>query len=135
MATKSNSEMSGWVGRAVFAGVLMIMQGLFQGILGLAALLKNTIFVVGSENIFSVNFTTWGWVHMLVGLLILLAGLSVLSGNMYGRVVGIFLAVLSACLNLVFLPHYPIWSILLVVVDICIVYALIVHGGDLKEIQ
>lgn len=135
MATKSSNEMSGWVGWAVFAGVLMIIEGLFQGILGLAALLKNTIFVVGSENIFSINFTTWGWIHPGLGLLILLAGLSVLKGNMYGRVVGIFLAILSACLNLVFLPHYPVWSILLIVIDVCIVYALIVHGGDLKELQ
>lgn len=130
---KSNKEMSGWVGWVVFAGVLMIIGGLFESIVGLVAMFQPSVFVVGAQNILSIDFNTWGWVHFILGILILIAGLSVLKGNMYGRVIGIFLAIVSACANLVFMPYYPVWSILVIIVDIFIVYALIVHGGDVKQ--
>ena len=130
---KSNKEMSGWVGWAAFAGVLLILQGFFASIVGFVALFQPEVYVVGANNILAIDLNAWGWYHLAIGLLILLAGLSVLKGNMYGRIVGIVLAVVYACANLVFIPYQPIWSVILIVVSVCIIYALLVHGGDIKE--
>lgn len=132
MASKSNGEISGWAGWAVFAGVLMVISGAFQGIIAFAALLKDTTYIVGPSSILSIDYTTWGWVHLGIAILILLAGLSVLKGNMYGRIVGVTIAIVSAVINMLFIPATPIWSILIIAVDVCVIYALVVHGKDLK---
>ena len=77
--------------------------------------------------------TTWGWVHFLLGLLVLFAGYAVMNGKVWGRTIGVLLAILSAVINLAFVPYYPIWSILVITVDILVIYALTVHGRDLAE--
>ena len=132
MASKSNGEISGWAGWAVFAGVLMVISGAFQAIIAFAALLKDTTYIVGPSSILSIDYTAWGWIHLGIAVLILLAGLSVLKGNMYGRIVGVTIAIVSAVVNMLFIPATPIWSILIIAVDICVIYALVVHGKDLK---
>jgi len=130
---KSNNEMSGWVGWAAFAGVLMVLEGFFAIIVAFVALFQPEVYVVGANNILALDLNAWGWYHLVVGLLILLAGLSVLKGNLYGRIVGVVLAVLYACANLVFIPYQPIWSVILIITAVCIIYALLVHGGEIKE--
>lgn len=127
-----NNQVSGWVGWAVFAGVLMVISGVFQAIVAFAAIMKDTVYIVGDANILSIDYTTWGWLHMAIALLILLAGLSVLKGHMYGRIVGVTFALISAIINMLWIPATPIWSILIIAVDVCIIYALVVHGKDLK---
>ena len=129
MAAKNNG-VTGWVGWVYFAGVFMFMVGIFQMIAGFIALFKNDIFVYGRESIWLFNFSTWGWIHLIVGLVILLAGLAVLSGKMWGRVVGIILVLISAVVNFAFLPVYPFWSIIVLVVDALVLFALIAHGAE-----
>ncbi len=132
MAT-NNKTIDGMAGWSVFAGVLMVLTGIFQSIVGIMAIMKDTVYFVGPYTIASLDVTQWGWVHLIVALLILGAGLSVLKGNMYGRVVGVILAMISAVVNMLFIPAYPIWSLLVIVVDILIIYSLIVYAGELKE--
>ncbi len=132
MASKNN-EVTGWAGWAAFAGVLMVLAGFFQALVGVSAIVKNTVYFVGPYNILTVDIASWGWVHLLLALAILFAGLSVLKGNAYGRVVGVLLAGISALVNMAFIPAYPIWSILVMTVDVLIIYALVVHGDELKE--
>lgn len=134
MASKNN-EVTGWAGWAAFAGLLMVLGGFFQALVGITAIVRDTVYFVGPQAVLSVDVTTWGWVHLLLAILILGAGLSVLKGNAYGRVVGVVLASLSAVANMAFVPATPVWSILLIVVDVVIIYALVVHGGELKEVQ
>ena len=109
-------------GLIVFAGVLMIMAGGFQTLSGLVALLENEFF--------KFDATTWGWIHLLIGLLVLFAGFAVLSGQTWGRVVGIILAVLSALANFAFIPYYPFWSLAIIALDVFIVWALAMHGDE-----
>ncbi|HET7673771.1 MAG TPA: hypothetical protein VFK11_04660 [Candidatus Saccharimonadales bacterium] len=130
MANNNGKQVTGWVGWVYFAGFLMLITGILQMIAGLTALLNDKFYVVTQRNLLAFDFTTWGWVHLIAGLVILLAGMSVLSGHVWGRVVAVILAVLSAVINFVFIPAYPIWSITVIIIDVLIIHALTVHGGE-----
>jgi hypothetical protein len=129
----NNREVTGWVGWIAFAGGMLILAGIFQFIIGLTALLNQNYFVATSESVLLFNLATWGWLHMLLGILLGLTGASLFSGNVAGRTVAVILAGLSAVANLTFLGAYPFWSIIMITVDILIIYALTVHGGEMRE--
>ena len=121
------------VGLTVFAGVMMIMAGVFQAIQGIVALFNDTFYVVGQQWVFSFNVTTWGWIHLLAGILLAVAGYFVFQGAVWARVVGVAVAVISAVLSFMSLPYYPIWSILIITLDVFIIWALTVHGRDIAN--
>lgn len=126
-------EVTGWTGWAIFAGVMLVMAGLFQAIEGLVALLDDEWYAVTKSGlVVSADFTAWGWTHIGLGVILMVAGASVLNGRMFGRVLGIFVAVLSAVANLAFMSAYPGWSIVIIAVDIFVIYALAVHGDELQ---
>ena len=119
------SDTDDWTGWIMFAGIMMILLGVFQLIEGLVALLSPTYYLVGAEGlVLSLSFSAWGWLHLLLGILILAAGFAVLAGKPWGRFTGIVLAGLSALANLVFIAAYPMWSIIIIAVDIAVIYAL-----------
>jgi hypothetical protein len=123
-----------WAGWVVFAGVLMIMVGGFQALMGLVALFKDEYYqVTRSGLLVSVDYTTWGWVHLLLGAIACVAGVGVLVGQTWARVTGIVLAVLSALVNIAFLSAYPIWGVTVIALDVIVIYALAVHGGDVRD--
>lgn len=131
--SQNNSEFSGWAGWAAFAGIMMILLGAFQAITGLTAVFNDEYFVVGPERLLVFDFTTWGWVHLLLGALVTFAGFAVLNGRAWGRTIGVVMAATSAIANMAFIGVYPFWSILVIVVDVIIIYSLIVHGSELGE--
>lgn len=133
MSVKKSKDVSGWVGWAYFAGIMMAVVGFFQVILGLTALFKDEYYVIMPNSIVNLDFTTWGWVHLALGLFILVAGFALLAGQVWGRAVGVVLAVLSAIVNLLFIPAYPIWSIIVIIIDVLVIYALVVHGNELEQ--
>ena len=118
------------VGFILFAAIMMIMAGSFQALAGLVAIFENEFYVVTSNYVFQLDATSWGWIHLLVGLVVALAGFAVLSGRTWGRVVGITLAMLSALTNFLFIPYYPFWALTVIVLDIFIIWALAAHGRD-----
>jgi hypothetical protein len=124
---------SAWAGWVVFGGVMLIMMGAFQVIEGLVAVFDDSFFVVRPSGlVLEVDYTTWGWVHVLIGVVGVLAGLGLLMGNMVARVVGVGVAFLSALANLAFISAYPIWSAIVITIDVIVIYAIIVHGRELK---
>ena len=128
------TEMTAWVGWIFFAGAMMVMLGSFHVIEGLVAVFKDEVFLVGKSGlVINVDYTVWGWTHLLLGLLIVFAGVAVLSGSVLARTVGVVLAGVSALLNLLFLPAHPVWSVIIVTVDVLVIYALIVHGRELHD--
>lgn len=136
MAKKSkglNTDVTGWVGWAYFAGVMMAILGFFQAILGLTALFKDSYYVVLPNSIVNLDYAQWGWIHLALGLLILCAGFAILAGQVWGRVAGVLLAVLAAVVNMLFIPAYPVWSIIVIAVSVLVIYALVVHGNELEE--
>lgn len=127
-----NNNVTGWVGWVYFAGALMLISGVFQGIMGLTALLKNTVYLVTPDKLAVLNYTQWGWVHLALGVVLLTAGMSVINGGAWGRVVGVILASLSLIANFTFIPAFPVWSILMVLLNVFVLYALLVHGDEAK---
>ncbi len=126
-------EPSGWaVGFILFAGFMMIMAGVFQALDGLIAIVNNNFFLATREYLFQFNASTWGWIHLILGIVVVFAGWAVLAGRTWGRVIGITLAVLSAIANFLFIPYYPIWALLIIALDVFVIWALAAHGGDVR---
>jgi hypothetical protein len=119
------SDVDDWSGWVTFAGVMMILLGGFQIIEGLVALLRPAYYLVGKADlVVAVSYTGWGWVHLLLGVLVLAAGFGVMTGQTWARVVGIVLASLSALVNLAFIPAYPMWAIIVIALDVAVIFAL-----------
>ena len=124
---------TGWVGWVYFASAMMLIVGGMQAIAGLVALFKDDYYVVTESSILAFNYSTWGWVHLGIGVLLIAAGLAAGAGKVWGRTVGVLLAVLSALANIAFLSSYPIWSIIAIVVNVFVIYALTIHGHEAGE--
>ncbi len=121
-------------GVSVLAGVLMMVVGGFNAIQGLVALFQDDFFVALPNYLLEVDVTAWGWVHLVVGVLVVVAGIAVLSGRLWARVVGVVLAAVSALVNFAFLPYYPFWSMTVIALDVVVIWALTVHGRDVTTV-
>ena len=129
----ARNEPTGWVGWVYFASAMMLLLGGLQAIAGLVALFKDEFFVVTPENVLAFDYTTWGWVHLIMGIVIFAAGVAVMNGSAWGKVVGVFLAVLAAIANLAFISAYPVWSVIAIIVSVMVIYALTMHGNEVKN--
>ena len=121
-------------GVSVLAAVLMMVVGGFNAIQGLVALFQDDFYVALPNYLLEVDVTAWGWVHLVVGVLVVVAGIAVLSGRLWARVVGIVLAVVSALVNFAFLPYYPFWSMTVIALDVVVIWALTAHGRDVTTV-
>ena len=134
VAYGNQPDPTGWTGWIVFASFMMILVGSFQAIQGLVALFDDGFYLVRENGlVVDVNYNVWGTVHLLIGVLLMLSGAGVLTGNIAARTVGVILAALSALANMAFIGAYPIWSLLIITVDILVIYALIVHGREMHD--
>lgn len=121
----STQTVSPWAhGIAVFAGVAMIIGGAFQALEGLAGIVNDQWLVVVPNYIYAFDLTVWGWIHLLVGLALLVIGVSLLRGQTWARVAGMIAAVVSAILNFVWLPFSPWWALMIIAVDFLVIWAL-----------
>lgn len=121
MATQKQS-VSGWT---AFAAVLMIFGGAMAFLEGISAIAHDQLFVTTRNYVFSFSLTGWGWIHLILGIIILLAGVALLAtGAMWARVIGVILAGFGALANFLWIPHYPFWAIVLVAINIFIIWAL-----------
>lgn len=131
MAQRSyaGGKVSGWtVGFVLFAGIMMITIGVFEAIAGFAAILEDKFYVVAPNYIYEFDVTTWGWIHLILGVVVGIAGWGVIAAQMWARVVGITVAVLSAVANFFFIPYYPFWSLLIIALDVFVIWTLCVYG-------
>ena len=127
-------EVSGWaVGFILFAAIMMIMIGVFQALQGLVAIFENEFYVATRNYTFQFDATSWGWIHLLLGLLVAFAGYGLLSGKTWARLLAITLAALSATANFLFIPYYPFWSLLIVTLNIFVIWAITAHGRDMQD--
>ena len=125
---------TGWVGWVVFGSIMMLLVGIFHAISGLVAIFRDQYFLVTNSGlIITANYTQWGWVHLILGVLVIIAGLAVMQGALWARLVGVALASISAIANLLFLGAYPLWSLLIITLDILVIYAFVVHGSELRD--
>jgi hypothetical protein len=129
----STDRVTGWLGWVVFAGIVMFCAGLFNVIEGLTALFNDDYYLVRASGlVVQVDYSTWGWVLIVSGALLALAGYGVIVGQTWARVVGVIVAVVNALVNFGFIGAYPVWITLTLVLDVVVVYALIVHGREAR---
>nr|WP_307128234.1 hypothetical protein [Streptomyces sp. B1I3] len=112
---------SGWT---VFAAVMMIFGGAMAVFEGIAAIAKDDLFVSTRNYVFQFSLTGWGWVHLILGIVVVLAGCALFSGALWARAVGVLLAGLLAVANFLWLPYYPFWSIVLIAINVFVIWAL-----------
>jgi hypothetical protein len=117
------------MGGVIFAGTLMMIGGFFWFVEGLAGIVNNA-FYRQVEHYFDISVTTWGWVHLLLGVVVAAAGVALLAGQTWARVTAIVLASLSAIVNFFFIPWYPFWAITIIAVDLWIIHSLAVYKPD-----
>ena len=131
-APGSTRPVSLWAsGLALFAGTMMIIIGAFHAIMGLTALFNDEFYLLVPNYTFKLDVTGWGWIHMILGVLIAIAGYAVMVGNLWARVVGIILAAGVAIANFFFIPYYPFWSILIIVLCVAVIWALSKYQGEI----
>jgi hypothetical protein len=127
----SQQRSSAAVGWTMFAGIMMMMIGFFHGLAGLSGIIKDDFYAVLPNYVLKFDVTTWGWIHLIGGIVIVLAGFGVFSGAVWARTVGVILAAVSALVSFAWIPLYPIWSFVLIAIDVTIIWALTVHGRDI----
>jgi hypothetical protein len=131
--THRQQQPTAWVGWIMFASVMLILVGTFQAIAGLVALFNDDYYLVRPSGlVVSLDYTAWGWVHLVLGIVIAAAGLGLAVGQMWARVVGILVAMLSAIVNIAFLAASPVWSTIMITIDLLVIWALTVHGAETK---
>ena len=131
MSERRSQPVSGWaVGFTAFAGAIMLMVGIFQAFAGLGALFNDDWLVRTRNYTYDIDITAWGWIHLIIGLLVAAAGFGVFSGATWARAVGITLALLSAIANFFFIPVYPVWAILIIALDVVVIWALATYTEE-----
>ena len=133
MSDYTAARPSGWViGGVTFASTIMILVGIFEAFQGLAAIINDDFFVLTQNYAFDLDTSAWGWIHLLLGIVIVLAGFALWQRKTWASIVAIFLAMLSAIANFFFIPYYPFWSILMIALAVWVIWALTRPGvvGD-----
>jgi hypothetical protein len=102
----------------------MILGGAMAAIQGISAIAKDEVIVTTRDYTFEYDVTGWGWIHLVLGIVVLLAGVALLGDALWARVLGVLLAGLSMIANFAWLPHYPLWSLVVIAIDIVIIRAL-----------
>ncbi|GEL21176.1 hypothetical protein PSU4_01300 [Pseudonocardia sulfidoxydans NBRC 16205] len=122
---------SGWAtSAAVFAAILMMLAGVLGVLVGVAAILRDEIYVVTPQYVVGLDVTVWGWVHLGLAVLLGAAGAGVVWGRDWARVVGVGVAGLNLIAHFAFLPFYPVWSLVIIALDVLVIWALAVYPGE-----
>jgi hypothetical protein len=125
--TRAQANARGWV---VFAAVMMLVLGGLDALWGLAAVLNNEVVVVGGHGVIVANISTWGWVNLILGVVLVLTGAGLLAGMEAARWAAIFLIAFGAILQLVWFPAAPLWTLLIVALSVVLVYQLTAHWEE-----
>jgi|SRR5918997_1450891 hypothetical protein len=123
-------DISGWAaGGIVFAATVLLMVGIFQAIAGLVAIIDDNFYVVTRNYTFDIDTTVWGWIHLVLGVLLAVVGWSLFSRKAWAGVAAITMAMLSAIANFFFIPYYPFWAILQIALAVWVIWALTRPGA------
>jgi hypothetical protein len=113
------------MGLTAMAAVLMMLSGLWSFLEGLAAIIKGQFFVTLPNYAFNVSVSSWGWTHLVLGIVVFLAGACLFTDMLWARMTGVALATISAVANFLYIPYYPVWSIVVIAIDLFVIWALL----------
>jgi hypothetical protein len=131
--SSSNTENAWADGIGIFAGAALLTVGIFQFLEGVSAAAKDDVLVGTPNYVFEFDLTTWGWIHIIFGIVVAVVGGAILAGQKWALVAGIALAMVSALMNFVWLPYYPAWAILIIAFDIAVIWALSTILGNRRR--
>jgi len=130
----STAKTTGWTGWVVFAGVILLVSGVFSVVQALVALIgPDAYYVLTGGSLFLFDVAGWGWWNLIIGALLIIVGLAIFAGQTWARIFAVVLAILSAVGQLLLIAAQPWWSLIIIAIDVLIIYALIVHGRELSE--
>lgn len=122
-----NSTKGVWaMGGIAFAGVMLITVSAFQIVEGIAAVADDDVYVRGVNYVFAFDLTTWGWIHLVLGLVGVATGIGLLANQTWAYLVGIVIAFFGALSSFAFLPYYPFWAMAIIAFDVFVIWALTV---------
>ena len=131
--TGRDQPVSGWAASGItFAATMLLLIGIFQAIAGLSAIFDDEFFVVTTNYVFDLDVSAWGWLHLIIGILLITAGWGLFSRSTWGAAMAIFVAVLSAVANFFFIPYYPFWAILIIALDVWVLWA-VTRPGAIRD--
>jgi hypothetical protein len=119
------------IGFTMFAAIMLMINGSFQIIAGLTGIFENEFYVRTPNYFLELDASAWGWIHLIWGVLVLIGGLGLLSGSLWGRTLGVIAAAGSMLVAFAFIPLYPVWSIVVISVAVTVIWALTAHGRDI----
>lgn len=122
------AEHAGWAGWILFAALMMIMIGTFNALSGLAAIVENELFITGPAGALVVDMTTWGWVHLVLGGAVAVVGVFLVREASWARYAAIGLVMVNVMSQMLALPSYPVWALVVITLDVLALWALVVHG-------
>jgi hypothetical protein len=122
------------VGMTMFASVILMVVGVFQSLAGLTAIINDDRLYAVEDYLIKLDTTGWGWIHLVLGIVLFLAGLGLLQGQLWARTIAVVLASLSAIANFIWLPIQPWWAIIIITLDVFVIWAVTAHGRDITKV-
>lgn len=127
-------EPTAWTGWITFGAMMMILVGSFQALMGLTALFESGYYVVRERGLLvNVDYSVWGWTHIALGAIAVIAAFGLLAGKMWARVVAVAMALVASVVNLGFIAAYPVWSVIVIALNVIVIYAITMHGAELED--
>jgi hypothetical protein len=135
MSQVQHQHMTGWTAWVGFAGFLVGFSGILHILFGLGGVFGQDWYITTTNAAWIFDSSTWGWSMIAGGALLLITSALLLAGNMVGRIVGVILALSSLFMNIALFTAAPVWSTIIIVVDVVVLYAIIAHGGEMKHME
>ncbi|MEU8101475.1 hypothetical protein ACIQV1_04705 [Streptomyces rubiginosohelvolus] len=117
-------------GGTVFAGVLLFVDGVLGVLKGIAGIASNDVYTRINDYVFKFSVTSWGWIHLILGVVLILVGWGILKGAAWARGAGVALASLNLIANFMWLPYTPVWAIVTIAIDVFVIWALCTDRSD-----
>ncbi|MEU4601243.1 hypothetical protein [Nocardia sp. NPDC023988] len=111
-------------GTSIAAGILLAVVGVLQIFQGISAVANDDLIVVGPEYAYQFDLTSWGWWHIVLGAIVVIVAIGLIAGQTWGRVAAMLIAALSIVANFLWLPYYPWWSLIIIVLDVVVIWAI-----------
>jgi hypothetical protein len=126
------AQPTGWVGWILFAACIMVVSGMFSILEGLAGIFRDETFFISNGEVLVFNYRAWGWIHLLIGIGLVIVGIALYRGSTVARVAAIVLVGLNLLAQFTWIGAHPWWSVIIITLDVLIIYALVVHGEEMS---
>jgi fumarate reductase subunit C len=124
---------SGWTGWVAFAAAMMVVVGILSVIAGFGALLRDQSYFTANGRLLVFDYTAWGWIHLVIGVLLMIVGVALYSGSTVARIAAVVVVGLNLIAQFTWIDSAPWWSLTMIAIDVLVIFALVVHGGELRN--